>query len=52
MKLTAGGAVMRRFEAFLLLSLTICMSTASAQNNDNITATENTRDGKGMIGRP
>ncbi len=50
--LTAAAA-MRRFEALLLLTLTICLSAASAQNNETATAAhEATRDGKGNRGSP
>jgi hypothetical protein len=48
--LTAAAA-MRRFEALLLLTVTICLSAASAQNNETATAAhEATRDGKGNRG--
>lgn len=48
-----AAAAMRRFEALLLLTLTICLSAASAQNNETATAAhEATRDGKGDRGSP
>ena len=40
---------MRRFEALTLLTLTLCLSAASAQDNDTAVA-HDARDGKGTKG--